>query len=111
VKRLRSYKLGTDEEARYYTLLLTAEDHVARVEASDDQAAPGTASEVSTEGFTGADLKRLAEDGKGIYAHDKAKRLEPKSPTEYFLQAVEGVRQNKQRFAEAEAQLLSNRKG
>jgi ATP-dependent 26S proteasome regulatory subunit len=57
----------------------------------------------ATEGFTGADLKRLIEDGKAIYAYDKAKRLDLKSPTDYFLQAVKGVRENKQRFAEAEA--------
>jgi transitional endoplasmic reticulum ATPase len=58
----------------------------------------------ATEGFTGADLKRLVEDGKAIYAYDKSKRLELKLPTDYFLKAVEGVRENKQRFAEAEAQ-------
>jgi SpoVK/Ycf46/Vps4 family AAA+-type ATPase len=58
----------------------------------------------ATEGFTGADLKRLIDDGKAIYAYDKSKRVELKVPTEYFLQAIEGVRENKQRFAEAEAQ-------
>jgi transitional endoplasmic reticulum ATPase len=59
-----------------------------------------------TEGFTGADLKRLIEDGKALYAYDKVKRLEMKEPTAYFLKAVEGVRENKQRFAEAEAQAM-----
>ena len=58
----------------------------------------------ATEGFTGADLKRLIDDGKAIYAYDKSKRLDLKAPTEYFLQAVEGIRENKQRFAEAEVQ-------
>lgn len=58
----------------------------------------------ATEGFTGADLKRLVEDGKAIYAYDKAKDLELKPPTDYFLKAIEGVQDNKQRFAEAEAQ-------
>lgn len=57
----------------------------------------------ATEGFTGADLKRLVEDGKAIYAYDKTKGLGLKAPTEYFLKAAEGVRENKQRFAEAEA--------
>ncbi len=57
----------------------------------------------ATEGFTGADLKRLVDDGKAIFAYDKSKRHELKPPTEYFLRAAEGVRQNKQRFAEAEA--------
>jgi ATP-dependent 26S proteasome regulatory subunit len=58
----------------------------------------------ATESFTGADLKRLVEDGKAIYAYDRAKGLELKEPTDYFLKAVEGVRENKQRYAEAEAQ-------
>ncbi len=58
----------------------------------------------ATEGFTGADLKRLVEDGKAIYAYDKAKGHDLKATTDYFLKAVEGVRENKQRFAEAEAQ-------
>lgn len=60
----------------------------------------------ATEGFTGADLKRLVEDGKAIYAYDKAHRNELKAPTDYFLKAVAGVRENKQRYAEAEAQAL-----
>jgi ATP-dependent 26S proteasome regulatory subunit len=58
----------------------------------------------ATEGFTGADLKRLVEDGKAVYAYDKSKQLELKTPTDYFLKAAEGVRENKQRFAAAEAQ-------
>jgi ATP-dependent 26S proteasome regulatory subunit len=59
-----------------------------------------------TEGFTGADLKRLVDDGKTLYAYDKSKGLKPEAPTEYFLKAVAGVRQNKQRYAEAEAQAM-----
>lgn len=58
----------------------------------------------ATETFTGADLKRLVEDGKALYAYDKAKGFEMKEATVYFLKAVEGVRENKQRYAEAEAQ-------
>src|SRR5438093_5455854 len=42
----------------------------------------------ATEGFTGADLKRLVDDGQAIYAYDKAKQLELKTPTDYFLKAV-----------------------
>jgi transitional endoplasmic reticulum ATPase len=59
---------------------------------------------LATEGFTGADLKRLVDDGKALYVYDKSKRLDLKPTTDYFLKAVEGVRENKQRFAEAEAQ-------
>src|SRR5438094_2969952 len=58
----------------------------------------------ATEGFTGADLKRTVEDGKAIYAYDKAKRVELRATTEYFMRAVEAVRENKERYAEAEAQ-------
>ena len=58
----------------------------------------------ATESFTGADLKRLVEDGKAIYAYDKAQQSKLNEPTDYFLKAVEGVRENKQRYADAEAQ-------
>jgi ATP-dependent 26S proteasome regulatory subunit len=64
----------------------------------------------ATEGFTGADLKRMVDDGKTLYAYDKAKKFELKEPKDYFLKAVAGVRENKQRFAEAEAQALLNPK-
>jgi len=55
-----------------------------------------------TDGFTGADLKRLVEDGKALFAYDKA-RSQPTAPiTDYFLSAIELVRANKERYAEAE---------
>src|SRR5262249_53516772 len=55
----------------------------------------------ATDGFTGADLKRLVEDGKALLGYDRA-RAQPLRPvTEYFLEAVEGVQANKQRYAEA----------
>jgi cytidylate kinase len=57
----------------------------------------------ATDGFTGADLKRLIEDGKALLAYDKV-RGEPLRPaTAYFLVAVATVRSNTQRYAEAEA--------
>lgn len=56
-----------------------------------------------TAGFTGADLKRLAEDGKLLLAQDRAQQVPLRPATEYFLQAVETVRANKARYAEAEA--------
>jgi ATP-dependent 26S proteasome regulatory subunit len=59
---------------------------------------------VATESFTGADIRRLMEDGKAMCAYDKSRRAEMGPATGYFLQAVEGVRENKKRFAEAEAQ-------
>ena len=59
----------------------------------------------ATEGFTGADLKRLIEDGKAMYVYDKT-RAALKPSTEYFLQAVESVKQNRLRYQAAEAQAL-----
>jgi tRNA A37 threonylcarbamoyladenosine biosynthesis protein TsaE len=57
----------------------------------------------ATDGFTGADLKRLVEDGKNLFAHDHVRRLPVRPATDYFLKAVEVVRDNKARYAEAEA--------
>lgn len=62
----------------------------------------------ATEGFTGADLKRLVEDGKVLYAHDRARNVAPAAPTEYFLRAVTGVQQNRERYAAAEARARAN---
>jgi transitional endoplasmic reticulum ATPase len=63
----------------------------------------------ATEGFTGADLKRLIEDGKTLYAYDKARCCPLRSPTDYFLLAVESVRANKERYSEAEARARQQR--
>jgi ATP-dependent 26S proteasome regulatory subunit len=60
----------------------------------------------ASEGFTGADLKRLVEDGKALYAYDKARGAELRPTTEYFLSAIEAVKENKQHYAEAEARAL-----
>ncbi len=56
-----------------------------------------------TDGFTGADLKRLIEDGKALLGYDRARGLPVRPATEYFAEAVETVRSNKQAYAEAEA--------
>jgi transitional endoplasmic reticulum ATPase len=65
----------------------------------------------ATDGFTGADLKRLVEDGKLLYAFDKAQGSPLRPPTDYFLAAVETVRANKERYAEAEARARRQRSG
>jgi ATP-dependent 26S proteasome regulatory subunit len=57
----------------------------------------------ATEGFTGADLKRLLDDGRNLYGFDRAKNMPPRPMTDYFLEAVETVKDNKARYAEAEA--------
>jgi SpoVK/Ycf46/Vps4 family AAA+-type ATPase len=63
----------------------------------------------ATSGFTGADLKRLIEDGKNLFAHDKIRGISLRPATEYFLDAVETVRENKARYAEAEARARRQR--
>ncbi len=55
-----------------------------------------------TAGFTGADLKRLAEDGKLLLAQDRLRKRPLCPATDYFLRAIATVRANKTRYAEAE---------
>jgi ATP-dependent 26S proteasome regulatory subunit len=55
------------------------------------------------DGFTGADLKRLVEDGKNLLAADRAQGKAVAPATDYFLRALEAVRDNKARYAEADA--------
>jgi transitional endoplasmic reticulum ATPase len=57
----------------------------------------------ASSGFTGADLKRLAEDGKNLFAFDLARGRPLRPVTEYFLDAVQMLRDNKARYAEADA--------
>lgn len=57
----------------------------------------------ATEGFTGADLKRLVDDAKGLYAYDRAQQQQPRNFTFYLLEAVKGIQENKARFLQAEA--------
>ena len=63
----------------------------------------------ATEGLSGADLKRLVEDGKVLFAFDHARGREARPVLEYFLTAIETVRTNKQRYAEAEAHARAHR--
>ncbi|HEY6308246.1 MAG TPA: ATP-binding protein [Candidatus Angelobacter sp.] len=62
-----------------------------------------------TEGFTGADLKRLVEDAKALYAYDRAALNAPQEFTSYLLTAAEGLRDNKRRFAAAGASVCVTR--
>ncbi len=57
----------------------------------------------ATEGLSGADLTRLIEDGKLLFAYDRAQGHPTRPAVEYFLAAVETVRSNKERYAQAEA--------
>jgi ATP-dependent 26S proteasome regulatory subunit len=56
-----------------------------------------------TESFTGADLKRLVEDGKALLGYDRARGLPLRPATDYFVEAVETVRANKESYAAAES--------
>ncbi|MBI1917768.1 MAG: ATP-binding protein [Planctomycetes bacterium] len=63
----------------------------------------------ATAGFTGADLKRTAEDAKTLLANDRVHGRPPRSLTEYLLAAAETVRTSKQRYKEAEARARRQR--
>jgi transitional endoplasmic reticulum ATPase len=57
----------------------------------------------ATDQLSGADLKRVVEDGKLLYAFDRARDITPRPATDYFLEALETVRANRLRYAQAEA--------
>ena len=63
----------------------------------------------ATPGFTGADLKRLVDDGKNLLAYDSVQGIPLQPVTEYFLRAVATVSENKQRYADAEARARAMR--
>jgi len=55
----------------------------------------------ATDGFTGADLGPVINDGKNLMAYDKAQQRACAAPTEYFLTAVRTIRSNKDRYLQA----------
>lgn len=63
----------------------------------------------ATEDLTGADLKALMEDGKMLYAYDRARGVATRPPTEYFVSAIATIRANKERYAAAEAKIRMQR--
>lgn len=63
----------------------------------------------ATDGMTGADLKRLVEDAKLLFAYDRSRNRAAKPATEYLLTAAQTVRDNKDRYAEAEAEARNKR--
>jgi transitional endoplasmic reticulum ATPase len=87
-------------------------DEKARAEILRDRCAslPASMGEVdvaplasATEGMSGADLKSLVEDGKLLYAYDRAHGRPLRPLNAYFETAAKTVRANKRRYAEAEA--------
>jgi transitional endoplasmic reticulum ATPase len=63
----------------------------------------------TSEGFTGADLKRLVEDGKNLLAYDRARQRPEREALAYFLEAIETIRANKERYSHAEAHARQQR--
>lgn len=55
-----------------------------------------------SDGLTGADLRRLIEDGKLLYAYARSKNEQLQEPTHYFERAIEIIRDNKEKYAAAE---------
>jgi ATP-dependent 26S proteasome regulatory subunit len=63
----------------------------------------------ATDGLSGADLKRMIDDGKLLYAYDASRGRPLLAAGDYFLRAIDTVRANKQRYAEAEARARAHR--
>jgi transitional endoplasmic reticulum ATPase len=57
----------------------------------------------ASEGLSGADLKRVVDDGKLLFAYERERGTTLLPATEYFLRAIETVRRNKEQYAAAEA--------
>ncbi|MCU1276378.1 MAG: ATPase, central domain protein [Bryobacterales bacterium] len=53
----------------------------------------------ASRGLTGADLKAVVEDGKLLFAHDKASGKPLRPAAEYFLEAIETIRSNRRNYA------------
>jgi SpoVK/Ycf46/Vps4 family AAA+-type ATPase len=57
----------------------------------------------ATDGLSGADIKRVVEDAKVLIVYDRARGIEPRPAIDYFIDAANTVRANRERYAEAEA--------
>jgi len=77
-------------------------DHVGKLPASISGVDVETLAEAS-EGLSGADLKRVIEDGKLLFAFARNRRAMMQPSTSYFVAAIETVRKNKEQYAAAEA--------
>jgi hypothetical protein len=56
-----------------------------------------------TEGFTGADIKRLVADAINLYGYDVAKAQPAREPLAYFDEAIDRLVQNRERLETAPA--------
>ena len=57
----------------------------------------------ASDGLSGADLKRVVDDGKLLFAYERTRGGQLLAATDYFLRAIETVRRNKEQYAAAEA--------
>jgi ATP-dependent 26S proteasome regulatory subunit len=57
----------------------------------------------ASEDLSGADLKRLVDDGKLLFAFARSRGQPMQPTTTYFLTAIDTVRKNKEQYAAAEA--------
>jgi AAA+ superfamily predicted ATPase len=87
-----------DEQAREAILRSCLARLPAPLRDSVDLAAVAAA----TDGLTGADLKRLVEDGKNALAYDRAQGRLERPLMEYLLAAVDNLRSDKERYTQAE---------
>jgi ATP-dependent 26S proteasome regulatory subunit len=87
-----------DGEARVAILRDLCRQLPAPLSSVDVEQLAGAADQLS-----GADLKRVVEDGKLLYAFDRAHDTPLRVPIEYFLESLGTVRDNKLRYAQAEA--------
>jgi predicted AAA+ superfamily ATPase len=94
-----------DEEARGNILRDRIEKLPAPLSFADPARLAATA-----EGLTGADLKRVVEDGKALFAYDRARGVETRPAEEYFAAAVATVRGNKRLYEEAENRARERRR-
>src|SRR5262249_59453300 len=57
----------------------------------------------ASDGLSGADLKRVVDDGKLLFAYERTRGAQMLPVTDYFVRAIETVRRNKEQYAAAEA--------
>jgi len=63
----------------------------------------------ASDGLSGADLKRVVDDGKLLFAFARSRGMPLQAATAYFLAAIETVRKNKEQYAAAEARARARR--
>jgi ATP-dependent 26S proteasome regulatory subunit len=63
----------------------------------------------AADGLSGADLKRVIEDGKLLFAFERERSARSQPSTTYFLRAIATVRRNKEQYAAAEARARTRR--